>query len=71
MANQLSQIVSYVDQLAEVDTETVEPMAHAMDLANIFEADVEQESLTRDEALANAPQADDECFLAPAVFGDR
>ena len=32
MTEQLAQIVGYVDQLAEVDTDGVEPMAHAIEL---------------------------------------
>ena len=35
MTEQLAQIVGYVDQLAEVNTEGVEPMAHAIELGNV------------------------------------
>jgi aspartyl-tRNA(Asn)/glutamyl-tRNA(Gln) amidotransferase subunit C len=70
MTDQLAQIVAYVDQLAEVNTEGVEPMAHAMELRNVFKADQIQPSLPRDEALANAPHHDDRGYLVPAVLGD-
>ena len=40
MTEQLAQIVGYVDQLAEVDTEGVEPMAHAIEVHNVFRGDV-------------------------------
>ena len=39
MTEQLAQIVGYVDQLAEVDTEGVEPMAHAIEVTNVFRDD--------------------------------
>ncbi|MFC1759449.1 aspartyl/glutamyl-tRNA amidotransferase subunit C [Planctomycetota bacterium] len=53
-----------------MDTENVEPMAHAADVANVFADDILQPSLDRADALANAPKADDECFRVPAVLGD-
>ena len=70
MTDQLAQIVGYVDQLAEVDTESVEPMAHAIELANVFKDDMAAPSLPREEALANAPHHDTRGYLVPAVLGD-
>src|SRR6185312_11816945 len=54
MTGQLAQIVGYVDQLAEVNTEGVEPMAHAVELTNVFAEDRVEPSLPRAAALANA-----------------
>ena len=70
MTRQLGQVVAYVEQLGELDTAGVEPMAHALDLYNVFADDVVEPSLTRDQALANAPKRDDECYRVPAVLGD-
>jgi len=70
MTSQLGDIVGYVDQLAELDTDGVEPMAHAVDVSNVFRDDVVRPSLPRDEALANAPRDNGECYLVPAVLGD-
>lgn len=70
MTDQLVQIVGYVDQLAEVDTNDVEPMAHAIELANVFRADAVTESLPREEALVNAPHHDARGYLVPAVLGE-
>jgi aspartyl-tRNA(Asn)/glutamyl-tRNA(Gln) amidotransferase subunit C len=70
MTDQLAQIVGYVDQLAEVDTEGVEPMAHAIEVANVFRGDQVVESLPREAALANAPHHDDRGYRVPAVLGD-
>ena len=70
MTEQLAQIVGYVDQLAEVDTEGVEPMAHAIELHNVFRGDSVTPSLPREEALANAPHHDERGYLVPAVLGD-
>jgi aspartyl-tRNA(Asn)/glutamyl-tRNA(Gln) amidotransferase subunit C len=70
MTDQLAQIVGYVDQLAEVDTEGVEPMAHAIEMANVFKDDRVAPSLPREEALAGAPHHDGRGYLVPAVLGD-
>src|SRR4051794_20008936 len=65
MTVDLAQIVGYVDQLAEVDTSGVEPMAHAIEMSNVFREDAVAESLPRDEALANAPHRDERGYLVP------
>ena len=70
MTDQLSQILDYMDLLGEVDTEQVEPMAHALDVSDVFRPDEVRPSLDREKALANAPNRDDECYLVPAVLGD-
>ena len=70
MTGQLAQIVGYVDQLAEVDTEGVEPMAHAVETANVFADDRVEPSLPREQALANAPRHNDRGYLVPAVLGE-
>lgn len=70
MTAELVQIVSYVDQLAEVNTDGIEPMAHAIELSNVFRDDALAECLPREEALANAPHHDNRGYLVPAVLGD-
>lgn len=70
LAPQLAEIVAYVEQLAEVDTEGVEPIAHAVELTNVLREDKNAPSLPRDEALANAPHHDQVGFRVPAVLGD-
>jgi aspartyl-tRNA(Asn)/glutamyl-tRNA(Gln) amidotransferase subunit C len=44
-------------------------MAHPLDAANVFRADAARASLDREQALANAPHQDGECYLVPAVLG--
>jgi aspartyl-tRNA(Asn)/glutamyl-tRNA(Gln) amidotransferase subunit C len=70
MTVELAQIVGYVDQLGEVDTNGIEPMAHAIETSNVFRDDVVAESLPRKEALANAPHRDERGYLVPAVLGE-
>jgi len=70
MTEQLGAIVSYVEQLAELDTDNVQPMAHAAELSNVFRPDQRRPSFDRAEMLANAPSADGEFYLVPAVLGE-
>jgi aspartyl-tRNA(Asn)/glutamyl-tRNA(Gln) amidotransferase subunit C len=70
MTVQLGDILGYMDLLAEVDTQQVEPMAHALDVANVFREDGARPSLDREMALAGAPRRDAECYLVPAVLGE-
>jgi aspartyl-tRNA(Asn)/glutamyl-tRNA(Gln) amidotransferase subunit C len=70
MTGELGKIVAFVDQLGEVNTEGVEPMAHAMELRNVFRDDRVAASLPREEALANAPHHDERGYLVPAVLGE-
>ena len=73
LTRQLSSIVDYVAQLQQVDTEGVEPLAHALTVHNVFRDDEPTPSLSVDEALANAPDrrtnAKGEAFYGvPAVL---
>ena len=70
MSEQLAEIVGYVDHLAQVNTDGVEPMAHAIDRTNVFRDDRVVESLPREEALAGAPHHDSRGYLVPAVLGE-
>ena len=70
MTSQLGQIVGYVEQLGELNTDEVDPMAHAVEMKNVFRTDEVRPSLDRASALANAPQHDAECYLVPAVLGE-
>jgi aspartyl-tRNA(Asn)/glutamyl-tRNA(Gln) amidotransferase subunit C len=68
MAEQMSKILDYMDQLNELDTEGVPPMSHVLDLTNVFREDVATRRISREEALRNAPDADEAYFRAPKVI---
>ena len=65
---QLNAIVGFVEQLGELDTSNVEPLAHGVEVRNVFREDVRGPSLPREDALANAPKRNAESFLVPAVL---
>jgi aspartyl-tRNA(Asn)/glutamyl-tRNA(Gln) amidotransferase subunit C len=73
MTAQLGAIVEYVDQLARIDTKDIEPLAHALEVHNVFREDELAASLPVDEALANAPDRrrdarGDQFYGVPAVL---
>ncbi len=66
--SQLNSIVDFVAQLQEPDTAGVEPLAHGVEVRNVFRDDVLGPSLPREKALANAPKRNADGFLVPAVL---
>lgn len=64
----LSAILDHVNQLQTLDTAGVEPLAHTMDLANVFRSDEPAPSLPPEEILANAPNRLDDFYGVPAVL---
>jgi aspartyl-tRNA(Asn)/glutamyl-tRNA(Gln) amidotransferase subunit C len=70
LAGQLGAIVEYFGKLNELDTDGVEPMAHAVGTHNVLADDTPADSLSPDDALANAPARDGDFFKVPKVIGD-
>ena len=68
MTGQLDNILSYVEKLDELDTSTVVPTSHVFSVCNAFREDIVKESLSRGDALMNAPQHDGETFLVPRII---
>lgn len=67
LAEQLGQILGYVEKLGELDVSQVEPTAHAMPLVNVMRADEVKPSLPPAEALRNAPSQASGLFLVPKI----
>lgn len=67
MTTTLSKVFQYIDQLHEVDTTGVEPLHHVLDMVNVTDADTPHVCLTREQALANAPDRTEEFFRLPRV----
>lgn len=67
-STQLSSILNYINQLQEVNTDNVEPLAHALDVSNVFREDVLRESINVNEALANAPDRQGNFYGVPAIL---
>ena len=68
LGKKLGAVLEYVDLLQQVNTDGVEPMAHPLPVSNVFREDEPGQSLSVDEALANAPARHGDFFAVPAVF---
>ena len=71
MSHDLGQILTYIDQLNELDTSTVEPMAQVLYSAEetaTLREDVPHIPLSNREALANAPASGAGYFKVPKVI---
>lgn len=64
---QLGDVLAYFEQLKQVNIEGIEPLAHAMPLANVTRPDAVQGSLPHDDALGNAPAQANGLFLMPKI----
>jgi aspartyl-tRNA(Asn)/glutamyl-tRNA(Gln) amidotransferase subunit C len=65
---ELNNILGWVEQLSEVDTDGVEPLATVIDLKLRLRDDVVTDGGIRDKILANAPLAEHGFFAVPKVI---
>ena len=68
LAPELNNILGWVEQLGEVDTDGVEPLATVVDQKLRLRDDVVNAGNIRDEILANAPDAQHGFFAVPKVI---
>jgi aspartyl-tRNA(Asn)/glutamyl-tRNA(Gln) amidotransferase subunit C len=66
--DQLSNILSYVEQLNQLDTKGVEPTSHVLDISNVMREDRAHDSLPQDKALANAPDKAAGHYRVPKII---
>ena len=66
----LSSILQYIDKLRALDTDAVEPTAHAVPLVNVMREDEVEPCFPREEMLANAPDRAGEFFRVPRIIED-
>jgi len=64
---QLNEILEYFRKMDSAETEGVPPTYHVLDLANVYREDETHESLTKEEALSNAPKKEKGFFKAPRI----
>lgn len=67
LAQELSGILAWIEQLNEVDVQGVEPMTTAVDATTPLRADEVTDGGDPDRVLANAPKAADGFFVVPKV----
>lgn len=65
MGEDLNKILQYMDVLATLNTDDVEPLTHVSGVENVTREDVVQPSHNRDEILQNAIDVEDGCIKVP------
>ena len=71
LAPQLAVILESVAKVSEVADADVPPTSHAVPLSNVYRADELRPGLTPEEALAGAPEVEEQRFKVPRILGDE
>lgn len=64
----LQRMIAFVEKLNELNLDGVEPLLHMSDEINVLREDVVKGSVSREEALKNAPLHDEQFFKVPKVI---
>ena len=68
MKSDLQQMITFVEKLNEIDTSNVEPLLFMTNEVNVLREDEVKGSISREEALKNAPLKDEQFFKVPKVI---
>lgn len=71
LAPQLAVILESVAKVSEVADADVPPTSHAVPLSNVYRADEVRPGLTAEEALAGAPEVDQQRFAVPRILDEE
>jgi aspartyl-tRNA(Asn)/glutamyl-tRNA(Gln) amidotransferase subunit C len=66
--NDLQKMIAFIEKLNELDTTGVEPLLHMTDETNVLREDEVKGSISREEAMKNAPMHDEQFFKVPKVI---
>jgi aspartyl-tRNA(Asn)/glutamyl-tRNA(Gln) amidotransferase subunit C len=65
----LNSILGHIDSIQKLDLDGVEPTAHPLEVCNVTRADEVRPGLSHEDALKNAPEAEDGAFVIPQIVG--
>lgn len=71
LRQELTDILGYAEQVGEAATEDVPPTGHALRLANVLREDTPRPSLSPEEALSTAPEAEEGRFRVPRIMEEE
>ena len=64
----MEKIIGFIDKLSEIDTKNVEPLIFMNEKVNVLREDVSNQTLSKEDALSNAPKSDSDYFRIPKVL---
>ena len=68
---QLSKIIDFIEQLAEVNTDNVEPLSNVVDITLHLRADISNDGDCQEKILANAPETTQGYFVVPNAIEEK
>jgi aspartyl-tRNA(Asn)/glutamyl-tRNA(Gln) amidotransferase subunit C len=71
LAPQLSVILESIASIRDVASVDVPPTTHTLPMTNVFRDDVVVPCLTPEEALAGAPEVEQQRFKVPRILGEE
>ncbi|WP_191559781.1 Asp-tRNA(Asn)/Glu-tRNA(Gln) amidotransferase subunit GatC [Metabacillus idriensis] len=66
--NQLDAIITFAEQLNELDTSGVEPTTHVLEMKNILREDKAEKGLPVEDVVKNAPDHKDGYIRVPSIL---
>jgi len=66
--NDLQRMIAFVEKLNELNLDNVQPLLHVSEEVNVLREDEIKGSISREEALKNAPLHDEQFFKVPKVI---
>ncbi len=67
----LERMIAFVDKLNEISTDNVEPLIYVTDEVNVLRADEVNQTITKEEALKNAPMKDSDYIKVPKMINKK
>lgn len=71
MAEEMSRMLDFVDQLNQVNTDGIEPLIYMSDATNVMRNDEVKVMISHQEALKNAPKKDSDFIRVPKVIDQK
>ena len=68
MVSDMNKMISFIDKLEEIDTQSIEPLVYLSEERNVLRVDDVGEHSSKDDALKNAPEKDSDYFKVPKVL---
>lgn len=68
MVSDMNKMISFIDKLEEIDTESIEPLVYMSEETNVLREDKVGEHSLKENAMKNAPQKDSDYFKVPKVL---
>lgn len=68
LTDQLDKIITYAEELNELNTDNVEPTAHVLEIKNVMREDRAEKGLPREEVLKNAPEHQGGQIKVPGIM---